>query len=153
MDKLQRQNQLLRDIDQLLAQEEMFRRQSNSRCAAIRRKMVLLKAVLERSDSSSGADTGPPAEAADQKCDRPPEKETSRQWITVSDAADLAGFHRGTITRKANAGEIIDNGRRGRDRRLKKTSVFHWKAKWTEQQRWKAFREYNRKLNHIPNKH
>ena len=52
----------------------------------------------------------------------PPESDEG-QWITVSEAADITGVHKGTISRWIREGKIPTNGKKGRHRRVSKTAV------------------------------
>lgn len=45
------------------------------------------------------------------------------KWMTGSEAAQLIGRHRGVISRWASQGKIVDNGLRGRERRVLRSSV------------------------------
>lgn len=79
--------------------------------------------------------------------------EVHSEWLTLAKAAQLADVERWTITRKANSGEIKDNGMRGRKRRVEKSSVLLWMGKRQERQRWKGFKEYSQGLDDIPDRH
>lgn len=48
------------------------------------------------------------------------------EGVTVTRASWIANVNKGTITRAANAGDILDNGKRGRARRLEPLSFVLW---------------------------
>jgi hypothetical protein len=75
------------------------------------------------------------------------------QWLTLIYAAQIAEVHRGTIARLADAGKVTDNGRRGKQRRVLKTSLLQWIGERVAQQRQRAFADYERDLKRIPEQH
>lgn len=48
------------------------------------------------------------------------------KWIKFVDAATLTSINRGTINRAANENEIVDNGKKGKPRRILVTSLVKW---------------------------
>ena len=53
--------------------------------------------------------------------------ETTRQgWLTVSDAATVAGCNRGVISRAADAGNLKSNGKKNHDRRIDAADLSRW---------------------------
>lgn len=75
------------------------------------------------------------------------------EWITVTEAAALAHVKPGTISRSVNEGKIEYNGKKGPERRLKKSSLLLWIDKRNVRERRKGYNEYNRMLDQIPDKH
>jgi hypothetical protein len=52
--------------------------------------------------------------------------ETAEGWITVSEASQVCGVNKGTISRAAKDGQIVTNGKTGRDLRLVAGSLMKW---------------------------
>ena len=81
-------------------------------------------------------------------------EKTNDAWIKVTEAASLAGVNPGTITRWANNGDIQDNGKRGKERKVLKSSVLLKKAKREDDDRRKDTDEVLKDIaNNIPDKH
>jgi hypothetical protein len=49
--------------------------------------------------------------------------ENSNQWLTNSEAGEILGIHRSTVSKWANKGRFSDNGIKGQKKRLSKASV------------------------------
>lgn len=81
------------------------------------------------------------------------EPAASHEWLSVANAARTAKVHRGTIARLANAGVLTDNGREGRERRVLKASVLRWMGERVENQRKRAFADFERDIERIPERH
>ena len=48
------------------------------------------------------------------------------QLVSIAEAARLTGINRGQFNRAANAGQILDNGKTGRQRKIDWASVTQW---------------------------
>jgi hypothetical protein len=147
--------QLIAEIQDLLAEEEMFHQASNRRYAAIKEKFAVLKnGIGDRSIDKQAVGSLRNRSASGHTIDReksPSEKQAG--WLTLAEAARLAELHRGTITRIADSGQIKDNGEKGHGRRVEKRSVLEWMGKRILKQRQRAFADYNKRLDDIPNEH
>jgi hypothetical protein len=138
--------QLFGEIQQLLAEEDLSRQESNRRHAAIKEKFAALKigigdqsvdvTVIGSEQNSSPSNRAIAREGA------PSEKQA--EWLTLIEAAQMAKVHRGTILRLANSGQIKDNGEKGHRRRVEKRSVFELMGKRIERQQQRDFREYKK---------
>ncbi len=101
---------LERDVDQLTAY-----------------KMGLDAVVAFLNEKAAGAGPG-----NEQAAREPPpsanaagEGDTQR-WLTVSEAAQVAGCNKGVITKAVNAGELKGNGLEDRKRRIDAAALAHW---------------------------
>lgn len=76
------------------------------------------------------------------------------EWITITMAASLAVVNPGTISRWAEKGEIKCNGKKGRERRVLKSSVLLKKAKREDEDRRKDTDDVLEDMtNNIPDMH
>lgn len=76
----------------------------------------ILKKQVESSKS-------PETEQDGQNKGKPEQFDTADKWITITDAADLSGFNRGTISRWADKGKIRHNEEKNKKRRVLKSSI------------------------------
>jgi hypothetical protein len=145
-----RLSDLVCEIQRLLKEEYLSRQDSNRRYDAIKEMFAKLKAAIEGHTDNlpnicqekrfhGGKHAGDPSKM-------------QGEWITLADAARIAGVHRGTITRVADLGLIKDNGQKGHRRRVEKPSVLQWIGKCIEKQRQRSFADYNRNLDDTPEK-
>jgi excisionase family DNA binding protein len=88
--------------------------------------------------------------------DNPSEEATglNDDWITVTEAASLLGKHHGTVSRWATAGKLKSNKKKGKDRRILKSSVLLLKNKREcEDVLQDAAEDLRDRANKIPNMH
>lgn len=146
---------LLSEIQQLLAEEELSQQNTSRRHTLFKKKFAGLRTHFSPKHDKAEA-VGPKRTntARDNHLhEKRPQSELPEKWITLSKAAELTNLHRGTITRKADSGEITDNGKKGHPRKVEKSSVLLLMGKRLEKERQKAFKEYENKLDDIPNQH
>lgn len=146
---------LVGEIQQLLAEEEVYRRNSNSRHGAMKEMLSQLKAILDPNGVEGKAGSPEQTTKARRQHRRDGKSQHKRpsEWITFAEAARLAHVHRGTIGRMADSGEIKDNGKRGHNRRAEKSSVLQWMGRRQERERLKGYEEYGKTLDRIPDLH
>jgi hypothetical protein len=77
----------------------------------------------------------------------------SHEWLSLADAARIAKVHRATIARLANVQALIDNGKTGRRRRVLEASVLQWMGERVKNQRMRAFADFERTVEDIPDRH
>ncbi len=75
------------------------------------------------------------------------------EFITVTEAGILAGVHKGTVSKWADAGQIEHNGVKGRGRKVSKASVLMMKHEREEKQAQGDYEEYRRDIENIPDMH
>jgi hypothetical protein len=61
--------------------------------------------------------------------ERAGDDETPGRWLTISDAARVSGINKGIISRAADAGELRDNGKTERARRIDALDFIQWQLK------------------------
>jgi hypothetical protein len=54
------------------------------------------------------------------------------RWITISEAARISGINKGTIGRAADTGELLDNGKKVRERRIDAQAFVQWQLSRTK---------------------
>lgn len=74
-------------------------------------------------------------------------------WLTLVHAGQIAEVHRGTIARLADAGKVIDNRQKGKQRRVSKASLLQWMGGRLTLGRQRAFADYERDIKRIPKRH
>ena len=150
-----RQFDLVCEIQRLLGEEDLSRQESNRRHDIIKKKFVTLKvAIGDHTDDGTiiCQEKRPQAGKHAGGCKGTPINNQA-EWITIAEAAWIAEVHRGTIKRMADSGRIKDNGQKGHRRRVEKPSVLQWIGKRLEKQRQRAFTNYERNLDDLPDEH
>lgn len=78
---------------------------------------------------------------------------TKEYWITVSKAQEIAGVRSpGTISQWVKGGKVKHNGKKGRGRRIEKSSLLMHLQERKERERQRGFSDYNQTLDDIPEK-
>jgi hypothetical protein len=139
-------------IEQLLLEIEASLRRSAAELAGVRQQ---IKNLPGGTPTAGGGDQGLGTEQIDGGvAESAGPKDTggidAGQWLTLVYAAQIATVDRATIGRLANMGKVVDNGRKGKQRRVLKDSLLQWMGKQVEQQRQRAFADYERDLKRIP---
>ena len=79
------------------------------------------------------------------------------EWISVSKAAEISCINKGVISRLASEGLITSNGKKGRGRKLLKSTVLLVKQDREDREELKEAREEKNKIKaiekHIPDQH
>ena len=75
------------------------------------------------------------------------------ELITLTEAAKILGFDKGTVSRYADSGQISDNSIKGQNRRVWKSSVLFLKQQREDEQLRKDARELGKDSKRIPNTH
>jgi hypothetical protein len=83
-----------------------------------------LMAITEQ--SLDGVRATPLTEALAVLNARSPRAETDQGWLTVTDAATIAGTDRGSISRAVNYARLKSNGKVGHDRRIDAVDLTRW---------------------------
>jgi hypothetical protein len=63
----------------------------------------------------------------------PPESPESNRWLTVTEAAAVAGVEKWVISRAADGGQLITNGKTRTERRIDKIGLVDWLLKRSKQ--------------------
>lgn len=84
---------------------------------------------------------------------KPAGKERDDEWIKVSEAAEILSVNTGTVTRWANKGRIKDNEKKGRKRRVLKSSVLFLKQSREDSEVLKDAKELRKDTRTIPDQH
>jgi len=90
---------------------------------------------------------------ADLPAKKPEETEQGDEWIKVSEAAEILSVNTGTVTRWANKGRIKDNEKKGRKRRVLKSSVLFLKQSREDSEVLKDAKELRKDTRTIPDQH
>lgn len=102
----------------------------------------------------------PIAKLVSQALDR--EKEQKRipqtqvpgdKLITLTEAAALLGVHKGTVSRYANAGTIVDNGQEGQNRRVLESSVLLLKQQREDKEVLQDAKDLKTDSKSLPDRH
>ncbi len=72
-------------------------------------------------------------------------------WISVSKASEITGLNKGVISRLASEGVIFNNGKKGRGRKLLKSTVLLVEQDRNEQEYLKDAKKEEHKINEIKN--
>lgn len=75
------------------------------------------------------------------------------ELITLTEAAEILGVNKGTASRYADSGAIRDNGVKGQNRRVWKSSVLFFRQEREDERLRKDTRELRRDSKRIPNTH
>ena len=146
---------LLYELSQLLAEEDLSRRNSDMRHATMKEKFLEFRALVKLglSEDEAGTSEIVTATGGGRIHDGASEGDTPGEWMTLAEAGRLADAHRGTISRAADAEKIEDNLQKGHKRRVEKSSVLYWMGKKQEEKRKREFEDYGKILDNIPDKH
>lgn len=88
-----------------------------------------------------------------KEAEQPAEPERGDEWIKVSEAAEILSVNTGTVTRWANKGRIKDNEKKGRKRRVLKSSVLFLKQSREDSEVLKDAKELRKDTRTIPDQH
>lgn len=75
------------------------------------------------------------------------------ELMTFTEAAGLLGVNKGTVSRYADAGTILDNGQQGKERRVWKSSVLLWKQREEDEQVLRDARDLKNDARNVSDKH
>jgi hypothetical protein len=145
---------LLQELSQSLAEEDISALEGTRRRGAMRQQLKSIGKLLGATETQGNANViHPTAADPEPTAAQAQPLKVSQEWLTVANAGRIAGVHRGTVARLANAGRIIDNGQKRHKRRVLKSSVLQWMCESLEKQRKRGYADYCRKLDYIPERH
>lgn len=75
------------------------------------------------------------------------------ELISLTEAADLLGINKGTVSRCADAGEIMDNGEEGQSRKVWKSSVLLLKQRRDDSELSRDAKDLSKDARRVPDMH